>query len=147
MTKNKPTAQSWSTPAHSQTHLSDWLLRRTYYHCQGGGLTVASARDPGAMCHFGLPAACGHSQGGGTSSIGSRMQQVCSWLETIGLHCDPLRVLRPAGRDVEQHANLYTCGFLSKTSKETLKNTHKLTKTCRLQIVWVLTETNWQNTS
>ena len=86
MTKNKATAQSWSTPAHSPTHLSDttdsvslsyWLLRRTFYNCQGGGLTVASARDPGAMCHFGLPAACGHSQGCGTSSIGSRMQQVC----------------------------------------------------------------------
>ena len=38
--------------------------------------------------------------------IGSRMQQVCRY--------GPLRVLRPAGSDVEKHASLYTCGFLSK---------------------------------
>ena len=36
-----------------------------------------------------------------------------TWLETIGGRYGPLRVLRPAGRDAEKHASLYTCGFLS----------------------------------
>ena len=53
--------------------------------------------------------------------IGSRMQQVCSlsaWLEAIGLRLGPMRVLRPAGRDVERHASQYTCGFLSESAWE-----------------------------
>ena len=52
-------------------------------------------------------------------SIGSRMQQVCSlsaWLEAIGLLLGPMRVLRPAGRDVERHASQYMCGFLSESA-------------------------------
>ena len=49
------------------------------------------------------------------------MQQVCSlsaWLEAIGLRLGPMRVLRPAGRDVERHASQYTCGFLSESAWE-----------------------------
>ena len=34
-------------------------------------------------------------------------------LETIGGHHSPLRILRPAGRDLEHHASRYTCGFRS----------------------------------
>ena len=41
-----------------------------------------------------------------------------AWLETIGGHYGPLRVLRPAGRDVERYASLYTCGFLSHQERE-----------------------------
>ena len=41
-----------------------------------------------------------------------------TWLETIGGHYGPLRVLRPAGRDVEWYASLYTCGFLSALQQE-----------------------------
>ena len=69
------------------------------------------------MCLVGLfPAACGHSQG---LALLHRLSHAAglfspfTWLETIGFYCDPLRVLRPAGRDVEKHASLYTCGFLS----------------------------------
>ena len=53
--------------------------------------------------------------------IGSRMQQVCSlsaWLEAIGLRLGPMRVLRPAGRDVERQASQYMCGFLSESAWE-----------------------------
>ena len=32
------------------------------------------------------------------------------WLETIGAHHSPLRILRPAGRDLEHHASRYACG-------------------------------------
>ena len=41
-----------------------------------------------------------------------------TWLETIGGRYGPLRLLRPAGCDVEKHASLKTCGILSKKEKE-----------------------------
>ena len=36
-----------------------------------------------------------------------------TWLVTIRSCHGPLRILRPAGRDLEHHARQYTCGFLS----------------------------------
>ena len=77
---------------------------------------MGSARDPGAMCHFGLPAACGHGQGVALLHRFSHAASLFSpltWLATVEGRYGPLRVLRPAERDVEQHASLYTCGFLS----------------------------------
>ena len=68
------------------------------------------------MPRWPFPAACGHSQG---VALFHRLSHAAglfspfTWLETIGGRYGPLRVLRPAGRDVERHASLYTCGFLS----------------------------------
>ena len=68
------------------------------------------------MPRWPFPAACGHSQG---VALPHRLSHAAglfspfTWLETIGGHYGPLRVLRPAGRDVERYASLYTCGFLS----------------------------------
>ena len=62
------------------------------------------------------PTACGHSQG---VALPHRLSHAAglfspfTWLETIGGHYGPLFVLRPAGRDVEKYASLYTCGLLS----------------------------------
>ena len=79
-------------PAHSPTQLSDttdsvslsyWSSRRTYCNCQGGGLTVASARDPGAVCHVGLLPLHAIAAKGWHSPTGSRMQQVLSSLDVL----------------------------------------------------------------
>ena len=68
-----------------------------------------------------FPAACGHSQGVALLhrlSLAAGLFSPFTWLETIGGRYGPLRVLRPAGRDVEKHASLYTCGFLSDRERE-----------------------------
>ena len=39
-------------------------------------------------------------------------------LETIGSHPSPLRIFRPAGRNLEHHTSRKTCGFLSEGSGE-----------------------------
>ena len=147
MTKNEATAQSWSTPAHSPTHLSDttdsvslsyWLLRRTYRNCQGGGLTVASARDPGVVCPcWHSPTACGHSQG---VALPHRLSHAAglfspfTWLETIGSHYGTLRVLRPAGRGRrEVRKSVYVWTPVSKMARKKNKKFPK----CTHEEVWI----------
>ena len=65
--------------------------------------------------------ACSHSQGVALLhrlSHAAGLFSPFTWLETIGGCYGPLRVLRPAGRDVEKHASLYTCGFLSEKKRK-----------------------------
>ena len=104
--KNKTTAQSWSTPAHSPTHLSDTTdsVSRSYWFATARE-EVLPPLPPATLVQCATLAFLLHAviAKGWHSPIGSRMQQVCSlftWLETIGARYGPLRVLRPAGRDV-----------------------------------------------
>ena len=101
------------TLSHCRT---GWLSRRTYCNCQGGSHTVASARDPGAMCHLGLFLLHAVIAKGGTSPLALTCSKSVLSIHVVGDdrgRYGPLCYLRPAGRDVEQHASLKTCGFLS----------------------------------
>ena len=80
------------------------------------GLTFAFACLLSYVPRWPFPAACGHSQGVALLhrlSHAAGLFSPFTWLETIGGRYGPLRLLRPAGCDVEKHASLYTCGFLS----------------------------------
>ena len=85
------------------------------------GLTFAFACLLSYVPRWPFPAACGHSQG---VALPHRLSHAAglfspfTWLETIGGRYGPLRVIRPAGRDVEKHASLYTRGFLSLVERE-----------------------------
>ena len=103
--ENKTTAQSWLTPAHSPTNLTDttdsaslshWLSGRTYcgfIHLSNCSVRIADIEKERGLIHFRLPplvvqpwpvlTVCDHGQGTAKSVFTRRPQ---SWLCIVPTH-------------------------------------------------------------